>query len=122
MSLYNLASGELKKENNELKQEIKRLKGALQTHEILLQSNTKEIERLNKELESLEKLNNVNYQSFIETNKILIELERYINKTKLEEFEKEYGRRYGKTFTQAEVIVCNMILAKLKELKGVDKK
>ena len=47
MSLYNLASGELKKENNELKQEIQRLKGALQTHEILLQSNTKEIERLN---------------------------------------------------------------------------
>ena len=80
-----------------------------------------EVEKQDKELEYLEKLNNANYQSFIETNKILIKLEKYINKTKLEEFEKEYGRRYGKTFTQAEVIVCNMILARLKILKGVDK-
>jgi predicted RNA methylase len=49
---------------------------------------------------------------------IINELEKYINETKLEEFEIVYGRRYGKTFTQAEVIICNMILNKLKELKG----
>ena len=54
-------------------------------------------------------------------NNIINELEKYINGTKLEEFEKVYGRRYGKTFTQAEIIICNMILNKLQELKGVDK-
>jgi hypothetical protein len=54
-------------------------------------------------------------------NNIINELEKYINETKLEEFEKVYGRRYGKTFTQAEVIICNMILNKLQELKGSDK-
>ena len=37
----------------------------------------------------------------------------YIKETKLKEFEKSYGKRYGKTFTQAEVIVCNMILNKM---------
>lgn len=54
-------------------------------------------------------------------NNIINELEKYINETKLVEFEKEYGRRYSKTFTQAEVIICNMILNKLQELKGSDK-
>ena len=76
---YDRLSGELTKENIELKLEIERL------------------------------------------NNIIKELEKYINETKLEEFEKEYGRRYGKTFTQAEVIICNMILNKLQELKGSDK-
>lgn len=52
---------------------------------------------------------------------IIDELEKYINKTKLEEFEKAYGKRYGKTFTQAEVIICNMILNKLKDLKEGNK-
>ena len=62
------------------------------------------LEKANKEIERL--------------NNIINELEKYINETKLEEFEKVYGRRYGKTFTQAEVIICNMILNKLQELKG----
>lgn len=44
----------------------------------------------------------------------------YIKETKLKEFEKSYGKRYGKTFTQAEVIVCNMILNKMQELQGSD--
>ncbi len=44
-------------------------------------------------------------------------LKEYIKETKLKEFEKSYGKRYGKTFTQAEVIVCNMILNKMQELK-----
>lgn len=39
-------------------------------------------------------------------------LKEYIRETKLKEFEKSYGKRYGKTFTQAEIIVCNMILDK----------
>lgn len=46
------------------------------------------------------------------------ELKEYIKETKLKEFEKSYGKRYGKTFTQAEIIVCNMILNKMQELQG----
>ena len=47
-------------------------------------------------------------------------LKDYIKETKLKEFEKSYGKRYGKTFTQAELIVCNMILDKMQELEGSD--
>jgi len=47
-------------------------------------------------------------------------LKEYIKETKLKEFEKSYGKRYGKTFTQAEIIVCNMILDKMQELQGSD--
>lgn len=48
------------------------------------------------------------------------ELKEYIDKTKIKEFEKSYGKRYGKTFNQAEIIVCNMILNKMRELQGSD--
>ena len=47
-------------------------------------------------------------------------LKEYIKETKLKEFEKSYGKRYGKTFTQAEIIVCNMILDKMQEIEGSD--
>lgn len=48
-------------------------------------------------------------------------LKEYIEETKLKEFEKSYGKRYGKTFTQAEIIVCNMIKEKMQELEqGID--
>ena len=47
-------------------------------------------------------------------------LKEYIRKTKLKEFEKSYGKRYGKTFKQAELIVCNMILDKMQELEKGD--
>lgn len=47
-------------------------------------------------------------------------LKDYIKETKLKEFEKSYGKRYGKIFTQAEIIVCNMILNKMQELQGSD--
>lgn len=50
------------------------------------------------------------------------ELKEYIDKTKIKEFEKSYGKRYGKTFNQAEIIVCNMILNKMQELQGSDNK
>ena len=45
-------------------------------------------------------------------------LKEYIDKTKFKEFEKSYGKRYGKIFIQAEVIVCNMILDKMQKLQG----
>lgn len=44
-------------------------------------------------------------------------LKKYIKETKLEEFEKSYGKRFGKTFTQAEIVVCNMIMDKMLELE-----
>lgn len=47
-------------------------------------------------------------------------LREYIKETKLKEFEKSYGKRFGKTFTQAEIIVCNMILDKMQELERSD--
>lgn len=47
-------------------------------------------------------------------------LKEYISETKINEFEKAYGKRYGKVYTQAEIIVFNMILSKMEELeKGV---
>lgn len=46
-----------------------------------------------------------------------IKLREYIKETKLKEFEKEYGKRYGETFTQAEIVVCNMIMDKMLELE-----
>lgn len=52
---------------------------------------------------------------------IIDELEKWLRETKLKEFEKVYGKRYGKVYTQAEIIVFNMILNKLQELKGSDK-
>ena len=47
-------------------------------------------------------------------------LKEYIKETKLKETEKEFGTRYAKTFTQAEIIVCNMITSKMRELEGSD--
>ena len=51
----------------------------------------------------------------------LDKLKEYIRKTKLNEFKKSYGKRYSKTFTQAEVIVCNIIIDHMQELEKVDK-
>ena len=45
-------------------------------------------------------------------------LKEYVEETKIKEFEKSFGKRYGKTFTQAEIIVCNMIKNKIKELEA----
>ena len=47
------------------------------------------------------------------------ELKKWLETTKLKEFEKTYGKRYGKTFTQAEIVVFNMIKEKMQELEQV---
>lgn len=86
--------------SDNFEQENKKLTGVISTYEILLKANAKE----NKKLKD-------NW----------IKLKKYIRKTKLKEFEKSCGKRYGKTFTQAGIIVCNMILDKMQELeKGCD--
>ena len=81
---------------DKLQQENKKLNSAIQTYDILLKSNTEENKRLKDNWD---------------------ELKEYCKETKLKEFEKSYGKRYGKTFTQAEIIVCNMILDKMQELE-----
>lgn len=48
-------------------------------------------------------------------------LKEYIRKTKLNEFEKSYGKRYSKTFTQAEVIICNIIISHMQKLEEGEK-
>lgn len=47
------------------------------------------------------------------------QLKQWLETSKIKEFEKSYGKRYGKTFIQAEIIVFNMIKEKIKELEGV---
>ena len=94
-------------------------------------SALKEIENLQQEnkqlkerIEYLERSNNRREDIIIEQRQEISDLEdnwdelkEYIRKTKLKEFEKSYGKRYGKTFIQAEVIVCNMILDKMQEIE-----
>ena len=65
--------------------------------------NSKEVSKLQKENKQLKD----NWKK----------LKEYIRETKLKEFEKSFGKRYAKTFTQAEVIVCNMIIDKMQELE-----
>lgn len=63
------------------------------------------------------KLLNETEQQCEKQKEVIDNVIEYIKENKLKEFEKSYGKRYGKTFIQAEVIVCNMILDKIQELK-----
>ena len=84
-----------------------------QENEILkenAENNDKVVDKVNWENQLLKKENNQLKRNW---NK----LREYIKETKLKEFEKDYGKRYGKTFTQAEIVVCNMILDKMQELE-----
>lgn len=87
--------GQLQQENKQLKEELEYTIGIVKHNRIINEKN-KEIHQLK---------DNWN------------KLKEYIKETKLKEFEKSYGKRFGKTFIQAEIIVCNMILDKMKELE-----
>lgn len=111
--------------NKNVTDENKKLNGTIQTYDILLKSNIEENKQLQKRMEYLERSNNRREDIIIEQRQEINnlednwdELKEYIKETKLKEFEKSYGKRYGKTFTQAEIIVCNMILDKIQELQG----
>lgn len=84
-----------------------------------------ENKQLKERIKYLERSNNRREDTILEQRQEINDLgdnwdklKEYMKKTKLKEFEKSYGKRYGKTFTQAEVIVCNMILNKMQELQG----
>ena len=47
-------------------------------------------------------------------------LKDFVSETKIKEFEKAFDKRYGKVFTQVEIIVCNMILDIMQELEKGD--
>ena len=104
----------LKKENKQLKDELKSKPDV----QITLQDDKGnkfmviQTERIDMQVE----LNKTIEKLFNNWNK----LKEYIKETKLKEFEKTYGKRYGKTFTQAEIILCNMILDKMQEIEGDD--
>ncbi len=71
----------------------------------------KENERLNKELENLKKLNNANYQSFIEVNNIINELEKYLDE------QVDYMTHHS----IERMVAFDCCRHKLQELKGSDK-
>lgn len=110
-------------ENQLLKKENKQLK------EQLLVTQTNE-ETFRLEMEDITKTLELDENALFDDVKVYarslkdnwIKLKEYIRETKFKEFEKSYGKRYGKTFTQAEIIVCNMILDKMQELEGSNNK
>lgn len=123
----------------QLQQENKKLNGAIQTYDILLKTNAEENKQLKEqllvsqtneetfrlEMENITKTLGLDEDTIFDDVKAYArnlkdnwnKLKEYIRKTKLKEFEKSYGKRYGKTFTQAEVIVCNMIFDKMQEIE-----
>ena len=102
---------------------------------VLSEEETKDVQKAIKQLQQENKIlkenaeNNdkvvdkVNWENMLlkKENKQLKrnwnKLREHIKETKLKEFEKDYGKRYGKTFTQAEIVVCNMILDEMQELE-----
>lgn len=118
---FNIVAGlEVKNENQAIAKEVvlSEIENLQQENKILkenAENNDKVVDKVNWENMLLKKENEQLKNNW---NK----LKEYIKETKLKEFEKSYGKRYGKTFTQAEIIVCNMILDKMQELeKGSDK-
>lgn len=98
---------------NDFEYSDKYIKQLQQVNKILKENaehNDKVVDKVNWENQLLKKENKQLKDNW---NK----LKEYIKETKLKEFEKSYGKRYGKTFTQAEVIVCNIIINHMQKLE-----
>lgn len=113
----------LQQENEQLKEKIDKYENPEDMTLMMMWCTEKvkdENKQLKKQLEESKNLKNklLVYNASIKGN--WNKLKEYIKETKLKEFEKSYGKRYGKTFAQAEIIVCNMILDKIQELEGSD--
>ena len=133
IDFYNEEYRKVEKEIQELnevnKKSPKRIARLVEIEYILDGLNaSQELQRLRKEnkqlkVQLLEKRcsdKDIEYKKRLKIENNWNKLKEYIKETKLKEFEKSYGKRYGKTFTQAEIIVCNMILDKMLELEGSD--
>lgn len=110
LEFYKDLSEQLQRENKQLHEELEWAIGIVEHNRIIGEKN-KEIHQLKEKLDC-------DLQWALKYEKQVgnwNKLKEYIKETKLKEFEKSYGKRYGKTFTQAEVIVCNMILDKMPE-------
>lgn len=117
---FNTVAGlEVKNESQAIAKEVvlSEIENLQQENKILkenAENNDKVVDKVNWENQLLKKENN---QLKCNWNK----LREYIKETKLKEFEKDYGKRYAKTFTHSEIVVCNMIMDKMLELeKGSD--
>lgn len=114
--------GKIKNKFDELQKENKQLK------EQLLVAQTNE-ETFRLEMEDITETLGLDENTLFDDVKVYArslkenwdKLKEYIRKTKLNEFEKSYGKRYSKTFTQAEVIVCNIIINHMQELEEGEK-
>lgn len=82
---------------------------------MLEQENKQLKDNINQLNDNIDKLQNQLIKEKDNWNK----LREYIKETKLKDFEKSYGKRYSKTFTQVEIIICNMILDKMQELNKI---
>jgi len=84
------------------------------TYEVARDIVLDEIEKLNRQYKMLEELNNVNYISFVEANKVINELEKWL---------KEYIDLFEEpdSFEEQTIEDLNCVLDKIKELKGSDK-
>ena len=104
----------LQQENNQLKEQL-----------LVAQTNE---ETFRLEMEDITKTLGLDEDTLFDDVKAYVrslkdnwnKLKEYIKEAKLKEFETSFGKRYGKTFTQAELIVCNMISNKMQELQGSD--
>lgn len=85
-----------------------------------LQTTANNCKRLKEEYNKIQKAYESTFSDYQQLKDNWNKLKEYIKETKLKEFEKSYGKKYGKTFTQAEIIVCNMILDIMQELESSD--
>lgn len=112
----------IKNKFDELRNENKQLK-----EQLLVAQTNKETFRL--EMEDITETLGLDENTLFDDVKVYArslkenwdKLKEYIRKTKLNEFEKSYDKRYSKTFTQAEVIVCNIIINHMQKLEEGEK-